>query len=37
MQDIGVKQRIMELMAHPDQEVRYHSVNSSWSLIGGKV
>ncbi|KAG0052088.1 H(+)-transporting V1 sector ATPase subunit H [Gryganskiella cystojenkinii] len=37
MQDVGVKQRIMELMAHPDQEVRYHSVNSSWSLIGGKV
>ncbi|GJJ68369.1 V-type H+-transporting ATPase subunit H [Entomortierella parvispora] len=35
MQEIGVKQRIMELMAHPDQEVRYHSVNSSWSLIGG--
>ncbi|KAF9098852.1 H(+)-transporting V1 sector ATPase subunit H [Mortierella sp. GBA35] len=37
LQEIGVKQRIMELMAHPDQEVRYNSVNTSWSLIGGKV
>ncbi|KAG0332306.1 H(+)-transporting V1 sector ATPase subunit H, partial [Podila horticola] len=37
LQEIGVKQRIMELMSHPDQEVRYNSVNSSWSLIGGKV
>ncbi|KAF9943021.1 H(+)-transporting V1 sector ATPase subunit H [Mortierella antarctica] len=35
LQEIGVKQRIMELMAHPDQEVRYNSVNSSWALIGG--
>ncbi|KAF9277981.1 V-type proton ATPase subunit H, partial [Mortierella alpina] len=35
LQELGVKQRIMELMAHPDQEVRYNSVNSSWSLIGG--
>ncbi|KAF9960898.1 H(+)-transporting V1 sector ATPase subunit H [Mortierella alpina] len=35
LQEIGVKQRIMELMAHPDQEVRYNSVNASWSLIGG--
>ncbi|KAG0326329.1 H(+)-transporting V1 sector ATPase subunit H [Dissophora globulifera] len=35
LQDIGVKQRIMELMSHPDQEVRYNSVNASWSLIGG--
>ncbi|KAG0306139.1 H(+)-transporting V1 sector ATPase subunit H [Dissophora globulifera] len=37
LQDIGVKQRIMELMSHPDQEVRYNSVNASWSLIGGKA
>ncbi|KAF9387662.1 H(+)-transporting V1 sector ATPase subunit H [Podila verticillata] len=37
LQEIGVKQRIMELMSHPDQEVRYNSVNSSWSLIGGNV
>ncbi|KAF9137574.1 H(+)-transporting V1 sector ATPase subunit H [Mortierella sp. GBA39] len=37
LQEIGVKQKIMELMAHPDQEVRYNSVNTSWSLIGGKV
>ncbi|KAG0021863.1 H(+)-transporting V1 sector ATPase subunit H [Entomortierella chlamydospora] len=35
LQEIGVKQRIMELMSHPDQEVRYNSVNASWSLIGG--
>ncbi|KAF9919685.1 H(+)-transporting V1 sector ATPase subunit H [Linnemannia zychae] len=37
LQEIGVKQKIMELMAHPDQEVRYNSVNTSWFLIGGKV
>ncbi|KAF8938382.1 H(+)-transporting V1 sector ATPase subunit H [Haplosporangium gracile] len=37
LQEIGVKQKIMELMSHPDQEVRYNSVNTSWSLIGGKV
>ncbi|KAF9899649.1 H(+)-transporting V1 sector ATPase subunit H [Lobosporangium transversale] len=37
LQDIGVKQRIMELMSHPDQEVRYNSVNTSWSLIGGSA
>ncbi|KAF9385323.1 H(+)-transporting V1 sector ATPase subunit H [Mortierella sp. AD011] len=37
LQEIGVKQRIMELMSHPDLEVRYNSVNTSWSLIGGKV
>ncbi|KAG0358290.1 ATPase V1 complex subunit H [Gamsiella multidivaricata] len=37
LQEIGVKQRIMELMSHPDQEVRYNSVNASWSLIGGKA
>lgn len=37
LQEIGVKQRIMELMSHPDQEVRYNCVNTSWSLIGGKV
>ncbi|KAG0208722.1 H(+)-transporting V1 sector ATPase subunit H [Mortierella sp. GBA30] len=35
LQEIGVKQRIMELMSHRDQEVRYNSVNASWSLIGG--
>ncbi|KAG9069901.1 H(+)-transporting V1 sector ATPase subunit H [Linnemannia hyalina] len=35
LQELGVKQRIMELMAHPDQDVRYNSVNASWSLIGG--
>ncbi|KAF9583980.1 H(+)-transporting V1 sector ATPase subunit H [Lunasporangiospora selenospora] len=35
LQEIGVKQKIMELMSHPDQEVRYNSVNASWSLIGG--
>ncbi|KAF9584126.1 H(+)-transporting V1 sector ATPase subunit H [Lunasporangiospora selenospora] len=37
LQEIGVKQRIMELMSHPDQEVRYNSVNASWSLIGGRA
>ncbi|KAF9127919.1 H(+)-transporting V1 sector ATPase subunit H [Mortierella sp. 14UC] len=37
LQEIGVKQKIMELMSHSDQEVRYNSVNTSWSLIGGKV
>ncbi|KAF9153887.1 H(+)-transporting V1 sector ATPase subunit H [Linnemannia schmuckeri] len=35
LQELGVKQRIMELMSHPDQDVRYNSVNASWSLIGG--
>ncbi|KAF9358084.1 H(+)-transporting V1 sector ATPase subunit H [Mortierella sp. NVP85] len=35
LQEIGVKQRIMELMSHADEEVRYNSVNASWSLIGG--
>ncbi|KAK3815068.1 MAG: ATPase V1 complex subunit H [Benniella sp.] len=35
LQEIGVKQRIMELMSNADEEVRYNSVNASWSLIGG--
>ncbi|KAI8363583.1 ATPase V1 complex subunit H [Mortierella sp. GBAus27b] len=36
LQEIGVKHRIMELMSSKDQEVRYNSVNASWSLIGGQ-
>ncbi|KAF9941057.1 H(+)-transporting V1 sector ATPase subunit H [Modicella reniformis] len=37
LQDIGVKQKIMELMSHPDQDVRYNSVSTSWLLIGGSI
>ncbi|KAF9359453.1 H(+)-transporting V1 sector ATPase subunit H [Mortierella sp. NVP85] len=37
LQEIGVKQKIMELMSYSDEDVRYNSVSTSWLLIGGTL